>query len=196
MILMQFSTASKKSNIESTTGIFVALYLILLAFFIILTKDLSFNDYKQTIAMRSLGETFGRPKQQSIVFGRLNNVKLEDFSMELEKAVKDFGTVSTTNNEDKVIVTIPLQAIYYGDQYKFRDERLDDMMNLTAIIKRWSDSENLKIIISLDETNLEQDKKRIDFFKKRVYGDDPMIGLNLEQKSDVKNVEIVIERNL
>lgn len=193
---MQFSTASNKSNTESTTGIFVALYLILLAFFIILTKDLSFNEYKQTEAMRSLAETFGRPKQESIVFGRLNNVKLEDFSMEIEKSIKGYGTVSTTNNEDKIIVNIPQDAVYYADQYNFRNEKLDDMMNMTGIIKRWSDSETLRITINLDETNIEQDRKRIEFFKRRIFGENPMIGLNFTPDKENKAIEIIIERNL
>jgi hypothetical protein len=193
---MQFSTASKKTNLESTTGIFVALYLILLAFFIILTKDLSFNEYKQTQAMRSVSETFGRPKIQSIVFGRLNNVKLEDFSVEIESAIKKYGKIATTNNEDKIIVTIPQQALYYADQYNFRDEKLDDMMNLTSIIKRWSDNENLRITINLDETNFEQDKKRLEFFNKRIYGKKPMIGLKLNKGSETKNLIIQIERNI
>lgn len=192
---MQFSTASKKPA-QDTTSLFVALYLILLAFFIILTKDLSFDEYKQTTAMRSLLETFGRPKEESIVFGRLDNVKLDDYSTEIEKLIRNYGTIYTTNNEDVVKVKIPQSVLYYGDESHFHNDKMTDMMQLTSILKRWTDSEPVHISVTLSETNLKQDRERLDFFYKRIFGKKPMVGLRTEHDALEKNVEIKIERNL
>lgn len=189
---MQFSTASKKTDQDSTIGLFVALYLILLAFFIILTKDLSFNEYKQTTAMRSLYETFGRPKEQLIVFGRLSDVQLEDYSIRIEKLVRGYGTVETNNNQDLIKVTIPLDAIYYGDEDTFRNDKLNDMMNLTSLIKNWADSEQIRISLLLGETNIEQDSQRLKFFHERIFGNKPMAGV----QPNGTDMEITIERDL
>ena len=176
---MQFSTASKKPT-QDTTSLFVALYLILLAFFIILTKDLSFDDYKQTIAIRSLQETFGRPKEQQIVFGRLDNVKIEDFSLQLEEVTKKYGAISTSANEDRVKVKIPLSKIYYADEATFRNEKMDDMMTITHILRRWSEKESLRVSVYLNETKFEQDAERLKFFQKRIGGLNSMIGLRMD----------------
>lgn len=189
---MRFSTVSRKANQDSTTGLFVALYLILLAFFIILTKDLSFNDYKQTIAMRSLQETFGRPKEQSIMFGRLADVKIDEFSLQIEKLIKDYGQIATSSNEDRLKVIIPLEAIYYSDEKDFRNEKIDDMMRLTSIIKRWANIENMRISVRLGETNIAQDNDRLEFFEKRTFGESHMVGIS----TNSKNLEINIERNI
>ena len=190
---MHFSTASRKSNQDSTTGVFVALYLILLAFFILLTKDLSFDDDKKTIAMRSVGETFGRPQQQEVAFGRMANVKIEDYALKIEKIIKAYGAVTINTDQDKLQISIPLSAIYFGDESDFRNERMDDMMALTSLLQNWTNVEQLHISANLTETNFALDQQRLDFWRKRIYGEKPMIGLKIDTKN---NLEITIERDI
>lgn len=189
---MHSLTASKhQSNPESSISLFVSLYLILLAAFIILTKDLSFNEYKQTVAMRSLHTTFGRPKDQAILFGRLDQIKLEDYSLEIEKIIKKYGKVTTNNSEDLIKANIPLDALYYADESSFRSETIDDMILLTSLLKNWAGNEELRIQINMTETNLQLDQRRLDFFRKHSAGVRPLIGLKI---SDIKELEIIIER--
>ena len=190
---MHFSTASKKSNQDSTTGIFVALYLILLAFFILLTKDLSFDDDKKTVAMRSLGDTFGRPQTQTFAFGRMANVKIEDYALKIEKAIKGYGVVNINIDQDNLKVIMPLEELYFGDESNFRNNRIDNMMELTAIIKNWADAEQIRISVNLSETNFTLDQQRLEFWRNRVYGKKPSIGLKIDSE---KSLEIAIERDL
>ncbi|PIR32847.1 MAG: hypothetical protein COV36_03455 [Alphaproteobacteria bacterium CG11_big_fil_rev_8_21_14_0_20_44_7] len=185
---MHFSTAyeAKNTSLPSSVTIFVALYLILLAFFIILTKDLSFDQHKKTVAMRSLQETFGRPKIQMIKFGRLNEVKIEDFPAEIEKIFGQSATVIVPIAGDDVTVIIDKDYLYYSDEVNFKPEQIEKMMDFRALLAEWHEVANPEFIISLSESSYELDSARLEYFRNNLAG--ARLSTGLTSDSDNKFV--------
>lgn len=180
----------RQSNQDSTVGLFVALYMILLAFFIVLTKDLSFDHHKKTVAMRSLHESFGRPMEQPVVFGSLSQVTLEQYALEIEAITKDFGKVYTNLSEDIIKLRIPLKNIYFADEINFKDERIADMTRLVSILQRWQNTENIAITVQLSETDFKKDQKRLVFFSKNLSKMKNLVGIELDNNQEL---EFIIE---
>jgi len=189
---MQFSTVFNKPAVASNAALIVSLFLILLTIFIILSHNSSYDPNKMNLVKQSVEDIFGT-KKKDVIFGRLANLKLDDYFIQIDKIVKSYGSVVTSNDEDKLEISIPLQAIYYSDEYNFRSERMDDMMQLITILKNWSDNENIHIKANLSETVFELDLKRLDFFRRNIAGENPLIGLKISKD---KRLDIVIERKI
>jgi len=169
----------------------VSLFLILLTIFVILSNGSSYDHNKQQAVKQSIEDTFSKKKKDAVIFGRLTYLKLDDHALELEKAVKKYGTITTNNDEDKLRITIPLSAIYYSDEPSFLSTSIADMMLLVSILKNWSDTETVHINVSLSETTPEQDEQRLNFFHKYIQGERPQIGIKISKE---KTLDIIVER--
>lgn len=191
---MQFSTASshtKRDLKQTSISMLVSLFLILLTIFVILSNGSSYDHNKQQAVKQSIEDTFSKKKKDAVIFGRLTYLKLDDHALELEKAVKKYGTITTNNDEDKLRITIPLSAIYYSDEPSFLSTSIADMMLLVSILKNWSDTETVHINVSLSETTPEQDEQRLNFFHKYIQGERPQIGIKISKE---KTLDIIVER--
>jgi hypothetical protein len=165
----------------------------LLTIFIILGKNSSYSENKANLVKKSIEDEFGSTKKKEVIFGRLANLKLDDYFLQIDKLIKSYGTTIISNDQDKLKILIPLEAIYYADEANFRNERMDDMMQLSGILKNWADNENIHIQVNMSETVYALDEKRLNFFRQNIKGERPLVGLKL---SKVKNLEIIVERRI
>lgn len=187
---MPFSTAyneklggKKNDETPSSITLFVALYLIILAFFIILTKDLSFDEYKQTVAMRSLHENFGRPKVHENVFGSLEEMSVDQFPKRLDKIFGQSGTVEVDPDSGFVKLRVKKNFLYYADESEFKPRRAEQIEKLQRLVEQWylADNPEFSVEMSLDEYEL--DKKRLQFFKDDFSGIVIEVGLLTDRRN-------------
>lgn len=180
---MPSSIAYKKkdNSVPSSIQLFVALYLIMLAFFIILTKDLSFDDYKQTTAMHSIYKTFGKPKSQKVLFGKLEQTKIEDFAGALENLFKDDAKIIVSANGERFRMEIDKSYLYYADEVSFRLDRIEQITEMRNILRQWSNKENPIFTASLSQENYALDKKRISYFTDNFNNVSFNIGIDMNE---------------
>lgn len=182
---MHSLTASKQkdNSVPSSITLFVALYLIILAFFIILTKDLSFDDYKQTVAMHSIYKTFGRPKTQEVYFGVIDEGKIDDFHGEVEAIFGDQGKIIVSVDSSKFELHLDKDFLYFSDEVNFKPEVLDSIVALKDVIRRWHIAKQPSFLVGLSETDYEIDKQRIDYFRTDFSDIEFITGLNVDNNN-------------
>lgn len=189
---MRFSTVSKKddSSVSSSISLFVALYLILLAFFIILTKDLSFDEYKQTVAMHSLLKTFGHPKTQEIYFGVIEEGKIDEFPAAMKEIFRDNIEIIIPADNSHITLKFDKDYLYYPDEAKFKQEAFEKIIEFRDILRSWKERDNPKFTVRMSFSDYKTDKERLAYFRNRFGDISFFIGLDYNQDN---SVEIVID---
>lgn len=174
---------SEPSSVPSSIALFVALYLILLAFFIILTKDLSFDKYKQTVAMHSLYKTFGRPKTQEVYFGVTEEGKIDAYHAEMEEIFKGKAEIILSSDGNKFTLKMKKNDVYFADEVDFKPEIFDKIVEFRDVVRRWDERDQPNFTIAMSADNYQADKERLQYFQNRFGNIEFKIGLNLDDEN-------------
>ena len=187
---MHYSTASDNS-VPSSITLFVALYLIILAFFIILTKDLSFDEFKKTVAMHSIYRTFGHPKTQEIYFGVIDEGKIDEFHAELETIFKEDAEYIMSPDNTKFTLKFKKDFLYFEDETYFKPEVLERIVQFRDVIRRWNTRDKPEFTVGISLSNYEADKQRLSYFQNRFGNIKFNAGMHIDNES---SLEIIVER--
>ena len=153
-------------TVPSTTAIFVSLYLILLCFFIVLTKDLSLDEKKSQAVMRSVYQKFGKPESENdITFGSIRKPILDDFVTDIEKLFGEYATVQTTIDGHITTITTQKSFFFFEDEASFRPDKTELLMKIAQLMKKWSAKEDTQFTILLSLDDYQDDKQKLESLK-------------------------------
>lgn len=152
---MQFDTQATKKIFGSdpTMGLFVALYLILLAFFIILTSVSSQSKQRVTLALDSFNETFlqtsriaGGDRYHSLQVAAANDPVLRELSSRLSSEFNIEGSFEYSNGY-VYQVTLPLNYLFEAGSFRVRASAHSRVQNILSSLEDTSSRQTIDLMI-------------------------------------------------
>jgi hypothetical protein len=150
-----------EGQVPSTAPLFVSLYIILVSFFVVLTKDLDLSSNQSGEAFRSVKQKFGKPEDQLQSYTQLVKPKFNEFVLELEKIFLTNAIIETTINGDRTSIISDKEFYFYADETNFKPQNTELIAKLQELLSKWNRRETLQITYKIGGTNFEQDKARL-----------------------------------
>jgi hypothetical protein len=183
----------EEAQVPSATPIFVSLYIILLAFFVVMTKDSDLKSSKAEIALNSIYEKFGNSEKEFVAVSDIAKPKVADYAKQIELLLKDVAIIESSLNGEDTTIIFDKSAIFYADETNLKPGRNLPFEKLIEIVKKWQREQkiSLQIIVSLE--NFELDKQRLDFLVQSFANNSIKIGFNRGTKDKI-NLNIKVEK--
>ena len=135
-----------------TAALFVSLYVVILAFFIMLTSNAQFNVEKSKRVTESINKAFSM-EMESDIQPFIESAGNQVSATQMFDEIREMITVEINIEEQKILqddrhmeLRIPVGALYNKGQTDFRSDRQFLMKRLVATMEKWRDEK----IISVD----------------------------------------------
>lgn len=179
-----------EGRVPSPAPIFVSLYIILISFFVIMTKDLDLASTQSGDALRSVQKKFGKPENQMQSYSQMVKPAFSNFVLELEKIFGTDAIIQTTINGDKTSIISAKDFYFYADEINFKPQTTNILSQLQNVLNKWNNSEKIQITYKIGSTNYQQDKIRTKRFSELTPQIQTTIALD---PTDTDKISIIIE---
>lgn len=126
-----------------TAALFVSLYVVILAFFILLTSNAQFDDKKTRIAIQSVNEAFST-EQELHVIPFTSSVGNEAVVMQMFESIQTAVATQVPLEEIRIItsgnvmrMTMPVSSLYHEGQANLRSDRSTFYRTVSKIVSKW-----------------------------------------------------------
>jgi hypothetical protein len=177
-----------QSSVPSSATMLVSLFLILIVFFTVIISNSNMDAGKKNAVMESVKEKFGKVEDDTIRFGQVMPIKINDITKQLLSIFGEDAKIETSIDGSQTIVTLKKSSFFYNDETNLRGEKYEKMIELQRFLKTQEIYGKLHVTLLMGLEEYQKDSTRLNNMKNIIGYNNMDIGLTANDKVNVKTV--------